>query len=109
MNLDNDGDVPANIIIDIDFMGTVIEPCITDLKSREFYKLNESFSAGDKLHIDMKKGIITLNGIKAHNRINLNSSRLYVPVGGTTLQLSATSGVDFIHAFINYNQNFRGM
>lgn len=106
-NIDNLGEVGAFPIIII--KGKVTNPKITNLTTNEFVELDRVTSSGDELVIDMRKRIITLNGVSIASSRTIDSSWWKLAAGNNKIVLETDSNTDVNFGSIKYKVGYRGI
>lgn len=114
-NIINNGDVDAGIKLTINITGSVTNPIIYNSETNQYFKLNESFQAGDEIVIDtefMKKSVtLTRNGAITSlvNVIQSGSTWLQLNPGDNLLTMSADSGSEYLSAYILVSDLYEGV
>lgn len=106
-NIDNLGEVGAFPIIII--KGKVTNPKITNLTTNKFVELDRVTSSGDELVIDMRKRIITLNGVSIASSRTIDSSWWKLAAGNNKIVLETDSNTDVNFGSIKYKVGYRGI
>lgn len=115
MNIVNEGDVTTGVIIEFKAQGTVVNPSLLNVITREFIKLNRTMKAGEIITVDTRfnnKGVSSYyQGDTANilNYIDIDSTFLQLNVGSNFLKYDADSNVDNLEVEIKFNNNYVGV
>lgn len=88
--LENKGDIPTGMQIEIHATGTVRNPIITNVVDKSFFKLNYALNAGDVVYISTYRGKKTVKVFKGGKYENIFNT---IAEGSTWLQLSVGTSV----------------
>ncbi|MCR3758149.1 phage tail family protein [Clostridium felsineum] len=118
------GDTKKNIInlgdalapVEITFKGPATNPCITNLTTGEFVKVNRNLTEDDTLIINTEFGnkrveIVDKNNnrINVFNWIDLNSTFWQLQMGDNIINYSSDNGVEPASVFLKYNNRYVGV
>ena len=115
MNVVNDGDVECGMTIEFLCTGTVKNPSLFNVYTREFIKVNQTFIAGDKLsittqfankRIELTRGGTTTNIL---HYMDINSTFLQLDVGDNVFRYDADEGIDNLEVSIYYKPQYLGV
>lgn len=88
--LENNGDIPTGMQIEIHATGTVRNPIVTNVVDKSFFKLNYTLNAGDVVYISTYKGRKTVEVFKGGKYENIFNT---IAEGSTWLQLAVGTSV----------------
>jgi hypothetical protein len=114
VNIMNTGDVEAGIRVEFNALGTVLNPSLFNVNTREFIKINKEMKAGEKIIITTgigeKRIESLLNGIttNAMNYIDWQSTFLQLHVGDNLLRYNADKNLDNLEVTIYYIPQYVG-
>ena len=114
-NLINTGDVPIGIKVDFIATGTVINPSIFNVNTREFIKINTTMQAGDKITVNTRTGekqiILNRNGVETNilNLLDLDSTFLHAEKGDNLYRYDADNGLNALQISIYFNPSYLGV
>lgn len=115
MNVENNGDVECGITIEFLCTGTVKNPSLFNVYTREFIKINQTFQAGDKIRIttqfankriELTRGGITTNIL---HYIDLDSTFLQLDLEDNVFRYNASEGIDNLEVSIYYKPQYLGV
>ena len=115
MNVENNGDVECGMTIEFFCTGTVKNPSLFNVYTREFIKINQTFIAGDKIRITTqfanKRVELTRGGITANilHYIDLNSTFLQLDLGDNVFRYNADEGMGNLEVSIYYKPQYLGV
>ncbi len=115
VNISNQSDVECGIKIEFRALGTVINPLLFNVNTREFIKVNKTMIAGEKITITTHKGnkkiLQDLNGIvnNAMQFIDVESTFLQLDVGDNLFRYDADKNLDNLEVSIYYTPQFLGV
>lgn len=115
VNVLNNGDVPCGMIIEFRARGTLKNPYLFNVNTREYIKVNRTMTAGEKIIINTsygKKRIESeVNGIKTNilNYFDLTSTFLQLDVGDNLFRYDAEENLSNLEVNIYYNQQYLGV
>lgn len=118
VNVNNTGNVRSGMIIEFYARGTLKNPSLFNVNTREVIKINKSMSAGEKItintNIGKKKIIQNLNGIEADilNYLDIvggGDTFLQLEVGDNLFRYDADENLDNLEVSIYYNNNYLGV
>ena len=114
-NINNTGDVETGMIIEFRALGTVKNPSLFNINTREFIKVNSTMSAGEIIRINSNishKSIVKeIDGIqnKIMNLLDIDSTFLQLSVGDNLFRYDADDGFDFMEVSIYFNPSYLGV
>lgn len=115
MNVVNNGDVECGMTIEFLCTGTVKNPSLFNVYTREFIKVNQTFIAGDKLSITTqfanKRIELTRAGATTNilHYMDINSTFLQLGVGDNVFRYDADEGIDNLEVSIYYKPQYLGV
>ncbi|MCT4543483.1 MAG: phage tail family protein [Vallitalea sp.] len=116
VNVNNAGDVECGMRIEFKALGTLKDPSLFNVNTREYIKINKTMSAGEVISINTgfrnKKAELYKNGIttNAFNYIDLlNSTFLQLNVGDNLFRYDADSNIDNLEVSIYYTPMYLGV
>lgn len=113
--INNKGDVACGIKIIFKAIASVQNPSILDVNTREFFKLNKTLEAGEKVtvttHFRNKRVTLEKDGVSsnAFNWIDLESSFLQLEPGKNLYRYDAENGIDNLSIDIFYTPQYLGV
>ena len=114
-NINNTGDVETGMIIEFRALGTVKNPSLFNINTREFIKVNTTMSAGEIIRINTNVGHKSIAKItndtetKIMNLLNIDSTFLQLSVGDNLFRYDADDGFDFMEVSIYFNPSYLGV
>lgn len=114
-NIKNTGDVETGMIIEFRALGTVKNPSLFNINTREFIKVNSTMSAGEIIRINSNIGhksiVKEIDGIqnKIMNLLDIDSTFLQLSVGDNLFRYDAEDGFDFMEVSIYFNPSYLGV
>lgn len=118
VNVLNNGQVKTGMIIEFKAKGTLKNPSLFNVNTREFIKINKGMVAGEKIiintNVGKKKIIQNLNGIETDilNYLDIvggGDTFLQLDVGDNLFRYDADSNLDNLEVNIYYNNNYLGV
>ncbi|MEG2412561.1 MAG: phage tail family protein [Clostridium sp.] len=115
VNVNNTGDVQSGMIIEFRALGSLTNPSLFNINSRESIKINKSMVSGEIIKVNTsagkKKVVQKLNGVEANvmNLLDLNSEFLQLSVGDNLFRYNADSNIDNLEVSIYYNPAYLGV
>lgn len=115
VNSYNPGDVACGMEIRFKALGTVENPSLFNMNTREFLKVNKTLTAGEILtvttHFGNKRVEANLNGVisNAFNWLDLGSTFLQLQPGDNLFRYDAGEGLDNLEIDIYYNPQYVGV
>jgi hypothetical protein len=116
VDVQNPGDVPCGMKIIFTALGTLTNPSIFNVNTREYFKITKTMQAGETIEIDTKfgqKGVAGyLNGetLNYWNYADLpDSTFLQLQPGSNPLRYNADSGLDNLDVTIRYSPQYLGV
>lgn len=115
MNVENNGDVECGMTIEFLCTGTVKNPSLFNVYTREFIEINQTFQAGDKIRtttqfankrIELTRGGITTNIL---HYIDPDSTFLQLGLGDNVFRYNAETGIDNLEVSIYYKPQYLGV
>ena len=114
-NINNTGDVETGMIIEFRALGTVKNPSLFNINTREFIKVNTTMSAGEIIRINTNVGHKSIAKItndtetKIMNLLNIDSTFLQLSVGDNLFRYDADDGFNFMEVSIYFNPSYLGV
>ena len=114
-NINNTGDVETGMIIEFRALGTVKNPSLFNINTREFIKVNTTMSAGEIIRINSNIGhksiVKEIDGMqnKIMNLLDIDSTFLQLSVGDNLFRYDADDGFDFMEVSIYFNPSYLGV
>ena len=114
-NINNTGDVETGMIIEFRALGTVKNPSLFNINTREFIKVNSTMSAGEIIRINSNIGhksiVKEIDGIqnKIMNLLDIDSTFLQLSVGDNLFRYDADDGFNFMEVSIYFNPSYLGV
>lgn len=111
----NEGDVPVGMIIEFKALGTVVNPSLLNIITREFIKINRTMKVGEIITVDTRfnnKGISSYYQGDTENIINyidIDSTFLQLEVGSNYLKYDADTNADNLEIEIKFNNAYLGV
>ncbi|UII56716.1 phage tail family protein [Cytobacillus spongiae] len=115
VNVLNYGQVKTGMIIQFKALGTVVNPSLFNVNSREYFKLNTTMTAGEVITINTNKGKkrieSVVNGVTtiAFNTIDHNSKFMQLEVGDNLFRYDADTNVDNLEVSIYFSPQYIGV
>ena len=118
VNVNNKGNVKTGMIIEFFARGTLSNPSLFNVNTREFIKINKEMVAGEKIIINTnygkKKIIQNLNGIETDilNYLDIvggGDTFLQLDVGDNLFRYNADSNLDNLEVNIYFTQQYLGV
>lgn len=118
VNIENNGQVKTGMIIEFFARGTLKNPSLFNVNTREFIKVNKEMVAGEKIIINTnfgeKKILQELNGVTTDilNYLDIiggGDTFLQLDVGDNLFRYNADKNLDNLEASIYYNNNYLGV
>ncbi|MBU5487028.1 phage tail family protein [Clostridium sp. MSJ-8] len=114
-NINNTGDVETGMIIEFRALGSVKNPSLFNINTREFIKINTTMSAGETIKVNTnvgRKSIIKINNdaeTKIMNLLDIDSTFLQLSVGDNLFRHNADDGFNFMEVSIYFNPSYLGV
>ncbi len=114
-NINNTGDVSTGMIIEFRALGTVKNPSLFNINTREFIKINTTMTAGEIIRVNTNvghKSIIKINNdveTKIMNLLDIDSTFLQLAVGDNLFRYNADDGFNFMEVSIYFNPSYLGV
>lgn len=114
VNVINPSDLKCPMRIEFKALGTVKNPSVFNVNTREFFKLNKTLAAGEKIAVNTafgsKKVIQELNGVAANafNYIDLDSTFMQLDIGDNLIRYDAEQ-VENLEVSIYYTPQYLGV
>lgn len=115
VNLINEGEEPTGVIIDITALGSVSNPIIYNNETREFFALNMSMVAGDRLVIDTNAGeksvMFIHNGVTQRylRYVQQGSTWFVLPSGDSQFTYTADDGDEDMQILFKYRTKYEAV
>lgn len=118
VNVNNKGHIKTGMRIEFKARGTLKNPSLFNVNTREFIKINKGMVAGEKIIINTNQGnkkiVSVLNGVTTNilNYIDVvggGNTFLQLDVGDNLLRYDADEGLDNLEVNIYYNNNYLGV
>ena len=115
VNVNNTGDVKCGIIIEFKAKGSLRNPSLYNVNTREYIKINKEMVAGEVIkvntNIGSKKITKVLSGVETNilNYIDLNSVFLQLDVGDNLFRYDAEENLNNLEVSIYYNPYYLGV
>lgn len=115
VNVYNSGHVTTGMTIVFLATGTLTNPSLFNINTREFFKINKTMVAGEKIIVTTefgdKKIIDILNNIETNilNLIDLDSTFLQLECGDNLFRYDADSNLENLNVTIKYKNNYLGV
>lgn len=109
IDIENNGDVGTELIIEITASGEVVNPKI--MKDEEYVRMILTMAEGDRLRIDLQKGRITLNGENCIGKVDRTSNfqGMQIEPGVSTISFEADGGDSHMSTVIYYTPKYLGV
>ena len=114
-NINNTGDVETGMIIEFRALGTVKNPSLFNINTREFIKINTTMTAGEIIRVNTNvghKSIVKVNNdveTKIMNLLDIDSTFLQLAVGDNLFRYNADDGFNFMEVSIYFNPSYLGV
>lgn len=116
VNVNNSGDVKTGMIIEFKARGSVTNPSLYNVNTREYIKINKNMAAGEIIRVNTnfnnKKIESVLNGVTTNifNHIDLGGGDtfLQLDVGDNILRYDADTNLSNLEVSIYFNQKYLG-
>ncbi|WP_392486754.1 phage tail family protein [Haloimpatiens sp. FM7315] len=118
VNVENKGQAKTGMIIEFFARGTLSNPSLFNVSTREFIKINKPMVAGEKIIINTnfgKKKILSINNgieIDILNYLDIiggGDTFLQLDVGDNLFRYNADENLDNLEVSIYYNNNYLGV
>ncbi|NMM65501.1 phage tail family protein [Clostridium sp. P21] len=115
VNVINESDLKCPLKIEFKALGTLKNPSLFNVNTREYFKINKEMKAGEKIvtttGIGDKKVIEEYNGIvnNAFNYMDINSTFLQLDTGDNLFRYDAEKNVDNLEVSIYYYPQYLGV
>lgn len=115
VNVFNSGDVKSGVRVDFRALGTVKNPSILNIDTKEFIKVNFTLEAGDIMSVSTyygKKEVVLHRGtqtIDAFRYLDGDSSYIQLEVGDNLFRYDAASNVEGLEVSIYHNSQYLGV
>ena len=115
VNVSNNGDTKCGMLIEFKATGTVENPSLFDLNTRQFIKINKVMKAGEIITINTefgkKKVIQKFNGIENNimNYLDINSTFLKLDTGDNLFRYNADSNLNSLEVNIYFSPKCGGV
>lgn len=114
VNILNQGDVPCGMRIVFKANATVENPSLFNVNTREYFKINKTLLAGEKVIVNTefqkKKVLFVKNGVETIlHEWDYTSTFLQLDVDDNLFRYDADSGLDNLEVDIYYTQKYLGV
>ena len=115
VNVINKGDIECGMTIEFKAHGTLNNPSLFNLNTREFIKINKQMIAGEVIKVNtefgQKKIINYVNGIETNimNYLDIDSTFLQLNVGDNLFRYNSDSNLDNLEINIYFNPKYSGV
>lgn len=115
VNVNNTGQVKTGMLIEFCARGTLKNPSLFNVNTREFIKINKGMIAGEKITVNTNFGNKRienyLNGITTNilNLIDLDSTFLQLDIGDNLLRYNADQNLDNLEVNIYFSPQYLGV
>lgn len=113
VNLTNSGSVPVGMKIIFKANGTIINPSLINVNTREEFKINKKLVFGEEIEVNTNIGEKKVRGkIGDANFTNyymykdIDSSWLQLDVGGNVFRYDAEEGIDNLDIFVYFHNQY---
>lgn len=109
IDIENNGDVGTELIIEITASDEVVNPKI--MKDEAYVRMILTMAEGDRLRIDLQKGRITLNGENCIGKVDRTSSfqGMKIEPGVSTISFEADGGDSHMSTVVYYTPKYLGV
>ncbi len=110
--IENKGSVSVGMRMVFKATGTLVNPCLININTQEYYKINKTMQAGEEIAVDTiigEKSIKgTINGEESNyfKYRDLNSTWLQLAVGDNLFRYDADSNVGNLEVYIYYSNKY---
>lgn len=111
----NEGDVSTGMRIRFTALGTVINPILLNVDTKEFIKLNTTMLTGDVIEVNTRYGnkgaTLTRDGQKQDyfRYVDVDSTFMQLAIGDNNFRYDAEGGVNAMEVTIFYNKEYLGV
>lgn len=115
VNCYNEGDVATGMKIRFSALGTVVNPVLLNMDTKEFIQINDTMQTGDVIEINTeygKKGAtLTRKGETSDyfRYIDVDSTFMQLEIGDNIFRYDAKEGVDMMEVSIFYSAKYLGV
>jgi len=115
VNVLNDGQVATGMTIQFKALGTVVNPSLFNVNSREFFKINKTMTAGEVITVNTYQGKkrleSRLNGVTTNifNFMDYQSKFMQLEVGDNLFRYDADSNVEGLEVSIYFTPQYLGV
>lgn len=115
VNVLNDGHVETGMMIHFKALGTVVNPSLFNVNTREFFKLNKTMLPGEVIIVNTNKGRkrieSTLNGVTTNifNYRVFGSKFMQLEIGDNLFRYDADNNVEGLEVVIYHSPQFVGV
>lgn len=115
VNVKNNGDVETGMRIVFKATGTLTNPSLFNVNTREFIKLKTTMQSGQEItintNVNHKKIISELDGVESYllDPVDLESTFLQLKVGDNLFRYNADSNLDNLSVDVYYYENYLGV
>lgn len=114
-NVLNNGDTHTGMKVTFRAQGTVVNPSLFDVNTRDFFKLNYTLEAGEVItlttHFQKKRVESKLNNVTTNifRFIDVESTFLPLNVGDNLFRIDADDGLEALEVIIYHTQKYLGV
>ena len=115
VNCNNIGDVDSGMRIEFYAKDPVLNPCLFNVNTRQFIKINKLMDAGERIIINTNAGeksiISVVEGVetKILQYIDFNSNFIQLNRGDNLLKYQADEGIEYLTCNIYYSPKYLGV
>lgn len=115
VNVYNEGDVKSGMRIVFSAIGTVVNPSLLNVNTKEYIKVNATMEAGDVITVNTeygKKGATLTRGGETTDyfrHIDVDSTFMQLDIGDNVFRYDAEEGVSALEASIYHNNKYLGV
>lgn len=115
VNVINEADLSCPLKVEFKALGTLKNPSLFNVNTREYIKINKTITAGEIISVNTafgeKRIESYLNGVinNAFNYIDLNSTFLQLDIGDNLFRYDAEQNADNLEVSIYYTPQFLGV
>lgn len=115
VNAGNNGDVETGLIVDFIAKGTVVNPSVFNVNTREYFKINTTMVAGETIRVNTnynEKGVTRiLDGVETNimHLIDITSTFLQLSKGDNLFRYDADQNLDNLSISAYYENKYMGV
>lgn len=112
INIPNEGQVKIGVKIVFIARGHLVNPSITNVNTFQYFKINKTMEAGEKIEIDTNIGHKRIVGIYNNIKSNyykyrdINSSWMQLDIGDNVFTYDADSNKENLDVYLYYNNKY---